>query len=113
MITATSKNQVSSIVSSSRHCERRTGLDALRSPFYRALRDDVMNEKEKQNSQNRVQAHEAEECKQAVARMNVFGITVGSPHEAIDQPRLPAELGGHPARCVGDMRQWKAQQENP
>ncbi len=45
--------------------------------------------------------------------MDIFRIPLAGSHEAVNQPGLTADLSGHPAGGVGDIRQRQAKHDDP
>ena len=50
---------------------------------------------------------------QHVAGDDVRGSAHGGAHQAVDQPGLAAEFGGHPAGGIGDVRQRNGKHQDP
>src|ERR1035437_4777874 len=122
IITATNQNQIKPIMAkflSLQACkgERQSLFGVSRfggnGLGIRAVADFAVDEDGEEEAQQGVEAHEAKQCKQAVAGRNGIRVAFAGAHKAIDEPRLAAEFGGHPAGGVGNVRQRKAEQQRP
>ena len=65
--------------------------------------DLAANQEQKQDSKDGVHAHEADQGEEHVAGGDIRRKSRGGAHDAVDQPGLAAEFGGHPARGGGDI----------
>src|SRR5258708_27772940 len=70
----------------------------------RAVLNLSLNEEQKKNSKQQVQAHESDERKESVAGGDIHGRPMLGPHQSVDQPWLTADLRRNPAGGVRDVR---------
>ena len=69
----------------------------------RAVRDLAPDQEEEQDTEGEVEAAEADEGEQHGPRRHGGARAVRGTEDAEDEPRLAAELGGHPPHGVGDV----------
>src|SRR6185295_9518658 len=77
------------------------------------LADPADHEEEEEGAQRRVKAHEAEQREHRVAGGDVGRRAVAGEQKSVDEPGLAAELRGHPARRVGDVREGEQEHQHP
>src|SRR4029453_4159918 len=79
----------------------------------RAVGDLPSNQVEEEDAERQVEPAEAHEGEEHGARVDRGAGPLGGPEQAIDEPRLTTQLGGHPADGVRDVREWERDHENP
>jgi len=81
--------------------------------FARTMIDFTVNQKQKQDAHDDVQSHESHQREQAIAGSDARRRPINRAHDPVDQPRLPAKLGGHTAGGSRDAGKWQRQHQNP
>src|SRR5262245_47596340 len=79
----------------------------------RAMGDLAPNQEEEQDPQGQVEATEPHQREEHGARVDSGTRALRGPKQSVDEPGLSAELGGHPSGGVGDVGEWKREQEDP
>ena len=72
-----------------------------------------MDEEEEEHAEQGVEAEEAEEGEEGVAGGDAGGVAIGGAEDAVDEPGLAAEFGGHPAERGGDVGHGEGQEQGP
>ena len=73
----------------------------------------LAHEQHENDRQDHVEAHEADQRKEAVARGDALRGPGRRAHESVDQPGLAPDLGGDPAGRVRDVGQGDGEHERP
>src|SRR6267154_1694889 len=92
---------------------RTAGDPAANSFFVRPVADLTTDQKEKEQTENKIETDKTNQREDSVAVTHDFAVAVARPKEAVDQPGLPAQFGRHPPQCVGDVRKGKRQHQYP
>ena len=80
----------------------------------RAVRDLAADQEEEQQAEHEVQAGEADQREERRARVHASGWRRSAVRmQAVDEPRLAPELGGHPAGGGGDVREREGEHQHP
>src|SRR5208337_3579661 len=111
-MTATRQNQRVSIVGSL--CLNQCGGFRARHFFNLGpVFDFAIDEEEPEDGKQSVHAHETEQSEPGIARSNARRNAVNRAHDAVNEPGLAAEFGGHPPGGVGDVREGSAEHQEP
>src|SRR5271170_3781265 len=78
-----------------------------------SVTDLATDQKQKQQTEHRIEADEADQREHRVADANDFAIAVGCTKETVDQPGLASQLRRHPPQRVGEVRKWKREHQHP
>src|ERR1700744_5555277 len=81
--------------------------------LFRAPVDLAPGEHQKEHTEHEIEPGKPDEGEDGVAITDYLAITVARAKEPINQPRLPAQFGGHPTEGVGDVWIRKGQHEKP
>src|SRR5215471_12151266 len=76
-------------------------------------RDLAADQGEVEHAEHEVQASEADEREDRAALAHDVACAVARAEEAVDEPGLAAEFGGHPADCVGNKGERECEHEGP
>src|SRR6266852_5264149 len=79
----------------------------------RTVGDLPSDQEEEQDAERQVEPAEAHEGEEDGPGMNGGARPLGGPEETVDQPGLAAQLGGHPADGVRDVRERKGEHDDP
>src|SRR5262245_56937866 len=71
------------------------------------------DKKKKQNRKYRVHSHKPQQGKQAVPRRYLVRKAGIRAHQSVDEPWLPSQFCGQPARRIRDKRKWETKHHNP
>src|SRR6266478_7234532 len=71
--------------------------------FVRPVADLTTDQKEKEQTENKIETTKPNKREDNVAVTHDFAVSIARPKEAVDQPGLPAQFGRHPSQCVGDV----------
>ena len=82
-------------------------------PVIGAMRNFTPDEEEEEQAEDKIKADPADEREDDVAVGHHFAVAVARVENAVNDPRLAAELGGHPAERVGDVGKRKRQHQHP
>src|SRR4029450_1890524 len=78
----------------------------------RAVGDLPSNQVEEEDAERQVEPAEAHEGEEHGARVDRGAGPLGGPEQAIDEPRLTTQLGGHTAHRAGDVRERERDQDD-
>src|SRR5262245_21717187 len=81
--------------------------------FARTVADLTTDQKEKEQTEHKIQADEANQRENGVAVAHHFTVAVAREKKAVDQPWLTSQFGRHPAQCVSDVWKGKRQHQHP
>src|SRR5882762_7804056 len=70
--------------------------------FVRPVADLTTDQKEKKQTENKIETDKANQREDSVAVAHDFAVSIARPKEAVDQPGLPTQFGRHPSQRVGD-----------
>src|SRR5262245_22422434 len=70
-------------------------------------------QKEKKQTEHKIQPDEANQCEDRVAVAHYFAVAFARRKNAVDQPRLTPQFGSHPSQGVGNVRKRKCQHQHP
>src|SRR5262249_40939610 len=79
----------------------------------RAPRDLAPDERQEEGAEHAVEPREADEREERGPRRHLGARGVRRAEQLVDDPRLPAELGGHPAGGVRDVGEGEREHERP
>src|SRR5262245_35122252 len=78
-----------------------------------AVSDLTRDQEEEENAEHQIEPAEPDEGEEHGSRVNGGTAALAGPVEAVHEPGLTAELGGHPADGVCDIRERKREHEDP
>src|ERR1700722_1511326 len=81
--------------------------------FVRTVADLTTDQKEKEQTEDKIKAGEANQREDSVAVAHHFAVAVACVKKAVDQPWLTSKFGRHPAQRVGDVRKGECQHQHP
>src|ERR1039457_645275 len=95
---------------------RQNQVVSMSEPFRNAFRsfvDCAIDQEQKENREDGVDSHEADQREKGVAGGDVRGDAGRGAHDAINQPRLAAHFGGDPSGGGRDVGKRQHQQQKP
>src|SRR6476619_1278216 len=75
--------------------------------------DLASDQKQKQQAKHKIEADEADQREHRIAAAHNLAVALGRTKQAVDQPGLTAQFGGHPSKRVGDVWKWECEHQHP
>ena len=81
--------------------------------FSGSVTDLATDQKQKQQAKHKIEADEADQREHRIAAAHDLAVALGRTKQAVDQPGLTAQFGGHPSKRVGDVWKWEREHQHP
>src|SRR6186713_571445 len=79
----------------------------------RPVNDLARHQEQVENTEHEIESAKSDQREERGARVHHGAGAVRGAEQAVHQPRLTSQLGGEPARRVGNVWKWKREHENP